>query len=152
MKLDRRRRRKGVPMRYSPSGRHDAAVMADTALVVEHRDVEPREVGAKAGRPEDRADLATRQVERERCVLHRGRRRPVQGVARTEAVLQGPLVDRVEQAVHLEVGEGALVPEAAGEQRGALPDRSQPTPDLDADGLEPVQVETGALRRADELW
>ena len=140
-------------MRYSPGADvDDAAVVADAALVVEHRHVEPREVGAEAGRPDDRPDLAARQVERERCVLHRCRRRPVHRIAGTEAMVQGPLVDRVEQAVHLEVREGALVPEATGEQRRAVPDRSQPTPDLDADGLQRVQVEAGALRRADELW
>ena len=44
---------------------HDTAVMADPALVVEDRNVEPRVVGAIAGRPDDRADVGTAQVEGE---------------------------------------------------------------------------------------
>ena len=49
----------------------DAAVVADAALVVEHRHVEPGEVGPVAGRPDDRLDLASREVERAAGVVAR---------------------------------------------------------------------------------
>ena len=43
----------------------DAAVVTDSALVVEHRHVEPRMVGAEAGRPQDGADVAPAQIDLE---------------------------------------------------------------------------------------
>ena len=53
---DFRRRRNGMPIRYMPGDGDHAAVVADAALAVEDRDVEPGIVGPEAGRPDDGPD------------------------------------------------------------------------------------------------
>ena len=78
--VDRRRRRTGRPSAYMPGAVDHAAVVAQPALGVEHVDVEPGVVGAAAGGPEDRADLAAGQVELPaRRGGHAGRARSVPG-------------------------------------------------------------------------
>ena len=63
----------------------------------------------------------------------------------------GPLVERVEEAVHLEVGQRKHVPQAAREERAAVAHHRQPADDLDAHGVERVEIERRALGRAHEL-
>ena len=43
-----------------------AAVVTDAALAIEHGDVQPRQIGAVAGRPDDRADAGAGEVQGER--------------------------------------------------------------------------------------
>ena len=62
-----------------------------------------------------------------------------------------PLVERVEQPIHLQVGQRELIAEPAREQRPAVAHRGQPADDLDAGRAERVEVERRALRRADQL-
>ncbi len=91
----------------------DSPVMADTTFAVEHGHIEPGKVRAKPRRPEDGPDLATAQVDAER------RRRldtgGLEAMGRLDLIVQsvfaGPFVDGVEQPVHLEVRQGALVPQ-----------------------------------------
>ena len=68
-----------------------------------------------------------------------------------EAVLRRPLVDGVEQPVHLEIGERALVAQRTGELRLAVPDPGETADQLHADGAERVEVERHALGRAHKL-
>ena len=49
--------------RIQPGRIDDAAVVPQVALAIDDRHVEPAVVGAKAGRPDDRPDLAAREVE-----------------------------------------------------------------------------------------
>ena len=67
------------------------------------------------------------------------------------AVLARPLVEGVEQAVHLEVGEREHVAQAAGEQRDAVAHRGPAAHQLDPHGGERVEVERHPLGGADEL-
>src|ERR1700734_1099637 len=50
--------------------RHDAAIVADVALQVDYRYVQPGVVGAESGRPDDRPDPRATQIhpERWRCL------------------------------------------------------------------------------------
>ena len=57
-----------------------------------------------------------------------------------------PLVERVEQPVHLEVGQRELIAQPAGKQRPAVAHRRQPADELDADRGERVEVERRPLR------
>ena len=62
-----------------------------------------------------------------------------------------PLVERVKQAVHLEVREREHVAQAAGEQRAAVTYRPPAAYQLDAHGGERVEIERRPLRSPDEL-
>ena len=62
-----------------------------------------------------------------------------------------PRIEPVEQAVHLEVGEGARVRQGAGELRQAVGDASQAADDRDALTGEVVDVDRSTVRRADQL-
>ena len=152
MKVDLRRRSTGRPERVEPGAVDDAAVVAQLALLVDDRDVEPGVVGAVAGRPHDGADLAAAEVELEAAGGRRPRRlRSLTGVGRVRAALRRPGVEAVEQPLLLEVGEREDVAQAAGEERGAVADR-RPAPDqVDAEVGERVEVERRALGGADEL-
>ncbi len=44
----------------------DAAVVTDLALAIEHRHIEPRIVGAEAGRPDDRPDVSAGEIHAQR--------------------------------------------------------------------------------------
>ena len=153
MNVDLRRRSTGRPSAYRPGRLDDAAVVPQVALLVEHRHVEPAVVRTKAGRPDDRPDLAAAQIELQpRRRRHAGR---LEALGRADvgvaAVRARPLVERVEQALHLEIGEREHVAQAAREQRAAVAHRGEPADELDADRAERVEIERGPLRRADEL-
>ena len=62
-----------------------------------------------------------------------------------------PLVEAIEQAVQLEIGETAGVGQPAGEEGHAVADRPEATDDLDAELGERVEVERSALGSADQL-
>src|ERR1700681_4758825 len=109
--------------------------MTDLALAVENRDVEPGMVGAEAGRPQDCPYPAPSQVHAERrCRLDLGRR---EAVWRRHLVIKageaGPFVDALEKAGELQIGEGTLVAERAGELGLALGDAGKPSDQLDPD-------------------
>src|SRR5690606_31381746 len=62
-----------------------------------------------------------------------------------------PLVEPVEQPVHLEIGEREQVLETAREERLAVADGGEPPDELDAGSAQGIQVERRSLGRADEL-
>ena len=62
-----------------------------------------------------------------------------------------PLVDGVEQAAELEVGELALVPQRPGDLRPTVADTREPADHLHADAHERVEVVGGPLGGAGEL-
>ena len=55
----------GQPQSVHPRCIDDASVVSQVTLVIDHRHVEPAILRTKAGRPQDRADLAIPQVETE---------------------------------------------------------------------------------------
>ena len=125
MKLDLRRRRNGMPIRYIPGESTTPPSWRTMPLASSTGDVEPGVVGAEAGRPDDRLDRAAGEIEAERRRLgHDRRREPVRRRHRVvDAVGRRPLVDGVEQPAELEVGELALVAQRPGELRAAVADR-----------------------------
>ena len=78
----------------------DAAVVADQALAVEHRHVEPRVVRPVAGGPDDRLDLAGGEIdaERRRRLDPRGRQAVRRLDRAVEAVVARPVVDECRAA------------------------------------------------------
>ena len=113
MKLDLRRRRKGRPNAYIPGASTTPPVVTQATLAIEHRHVEPGVVGAKAGGPDDRADLATLEIETQRGRFGNSDRLETTALRRRlhVAVVARPFVERVEQSLELEVGERARVAE-----------------------------------------
>ena len=116
--------------------------MTDSALVVEDRDVEPRVVGAIAGRPDDGSDAGATQIDLE----WRGAEQPsrlvsVRWADIVQAAAIGPAVEPVEQSVHLQVGESTGVGDTARELGDAVAQCTEPTDDLDAEIAEAVQVD-----------
>src|SRR5262249_11418579 len=126
----------------------DDAVVAEVALRIDDRHVEPAVLGPIAGRPHDRSDLAGSEVE-----LQSGRSRHLRRreALRNRAPVPGPLVERVQQPFHLQVGERAHVPAPAGEERSTVADGRPPTDELDAHRRQRVEVERRPFVRADEL-
>src|ERR1700722_15513210 len=98
----------GKPERVQSRAVDDTAVVPQLALRVEHRDVEPPVAGAEARRPDDRRDLAAAQVELERGRGgHQSRCEALWGVELgVTPAGERPLVEAVEQPVHLEYREG----------------------------------------------
>ena len=76
--------------------------------------------------------------------VRRRRRRPPRLTA-------GPFVERIQQPLHLEVGEREQVAQPAREERPPVAHGGEPADDLHADVAERVEVERRALRRAHEL-
>ena len=124
------------------AGRH-AAVVDDPAPAVEHRDVEPGQVGPVAGRPDDRADRPGPEVQGQRRGAHERRREPLTGCP-------GPGVDRVQQPPQLQVGQRAHVGQGAGELGDPAGDPGQPASQPHPGRGQRVQVH-GPARRADQL-
>jgi hypothetical protein len=107
----------------------------------------------EARRPDDGPDLASAEIQLEprrdrgACGLEAVRRVDV-GVASVRA---RPLVERVEQAIPLQVRERELVAEAAREECPAVANGREASDDLRATGGEGIEIERGAFRRTDEL-
>ena len=100
-----------------------------------------------------RANLAAAQIDLQRRGCRHARRLEALGRADV-GVASGrarPLVERVEQALHLQVGEREQVAQAAREERAAVADRRQPADQRDAHRGERVEIERGPLGRADQL-
>src|SRR5678815_3019536 len=110
----------------------DSAVVAQAPLAIKHRHVQPAKIRMKARRPEDRADAAVRQIERQRRLGCEARWRNLLGrLGRPHAlerrgglcpILRHPAVDRVQQTAELEISHRAMVAERAGELRLAIMD------------------------------
>ena len=112
-----------MPIRVHARGLDDAPVVADTALAVEDRHVEPRVVGAEPGRPDDGSDFTAREIDSRAAAMLRPRwvRSGVAGPTSPSSPFSArPFVDRVEQPVHLEVGQRALVSQRSRELRLAV--------------------------------
>ena len=92
---------------------HDAAVVLDPLVTIEYRKFQPGVVGPVTAGPDDRADLAALQIDTElRCSFDLGWFESVRSVdVVVESCARCPLVDRVEQAVHLQIGERTIVAE-----------------------------------------
>ena len=135
------------PDPVQPGGLRDhAAVVADLALAIDHRDVQPRVVGAEPGGPEHRLEALGDEVDQDPRVLVDPRR-----LGTRSLVVAGRLVDRVEQALELEVGEVADVAQRAGERGGAAVHRREASDERGAPRGEGVEVEVGPVGRSDEL-
>ena len=151
MKLDLRRRSTGSPSAYIPGVDH-AAVVPQVALLVDDGNVAAscsraetrsptRSTGSRrfAGRSASRDDSGARVGSK-----RSGRRR------RPSPLGARPLVERVEQALHLQIGEREHVPQPAREQRAAVAHGGEAPHELDADRGERVEIErrARACRRA----
>src|SRR6476620_8713633 len=96
--------------------------MAQSALRVDHRDIEPAVVGPKTRGPDDRADLAALEVELPPCgggnprrCAPRWRVDDVFGV-----IAAGPIIEGVQQSLELQVGQREHVAQPAGKQGAAI--------------------------------
>src|SRR6185503_13749533 len=125
-----------VEAQHIEAGRvDDSAVVAQAPLAIKHRQVQPAEIRMKARRPDDRADAAVGQIERQRrlgCearwhnLLSRlGRPYALERCGGLCPILHHPAVDRVEQSAELEISHRAMVAERAGELRLAIIDSYQ---------------------------
>src|SRR6185437_1631056 len=128
--------------------------MPQLAVVIEHRYLEPAVIGTKTRRPDNGADLAAAQIDRQ--ALRRWRARwlkPLYGAALevgTAAAM--PRVEGIEQAVHLQICQGQLVGEASRKECTAVAYQAQTTDQLDAGNPQCVQIERRALWCANQLW
>ena len=136
----------------SRAGDH-AALVVQLALRVDDRHVEPPVVRPETRRPHDRGDLATSQVKLQPRRLGHACRRETLGRAGLSVIplRLGPLVERVQQALHLEVREREHVPQATGEQRAAVTYRRPAAYQLDAHRGERVEIQRRPLGGPDEL-
>ena len=122
--------------------------MLDPLMTIEYRKFQPGVVGPVAAGPDDRADLTAVQINRELgCSLHL---RWFESVRSVDVVVESrprcPFVDRVEQAVHLQIGEGAHLAERAGELGDTIADAAEASDDADAIGGECVDVDRDPFR------
>lgn len=102
--------------------------------MVEDGDVEPGVVGAVAGCPDDGADVVSSQSDFEQGLGGQlSRLESVRWINVAATGAGSPLVEAVEEPVHFEVGEPAGVGKPSGELGDAVPDRAEPTDDLDAE-------------------
>src|SRR4051812_3613385 len=87
-----------------------ASVMADLALAIENRHLQPGIVRAVTGGPDDRANLAGGEINAEGWrAFHLGRGKAVRRIdLAVEAIPGRPLVYGVQQPVHLEIGHRAI--------------------------------------------
>lgn len=129
------------------------AVVTYVTGAVDDREVQPGEVGPVAAGPDDRPDIAPAEVDGQG--RRRGRVGRIEAVRGVDDVVEtggaGPGVEGVEEAVHLQVGEGAEVGERAGELGHAVAEPAEPPDELHPPGGERVQVDRGAFGSADEL-
>src|SRR4029079_9216220 len=84
-----------------------AAVVPQETFLVENRHVEPAVVRMEAGRPDDGANLAAAQIDLQ--PRRRGDARLLEALRRGDLQVPRtrtrPLIERIEQALHLEIGE-----------------------------------------------
>src|SRR4029077_17836157 len=110
-------------------------------------------IGTKSGGPHDRADLPAEQIDRKprRC----GCTRCLETLWTTNLDLkrgtEGPVVEGIEQPLHLEVSQREQIAKSSREKRAPATDSGQPPDNLDSRGAQNVEVERGAFGRADEL-
>ncbi len=153
MNVDARWRSTGRPSANRPGTVDHPAVVAQPALAVEHRHVQPAVVRPVPRRPHDRTELARGEVcLRPRRAGEPGRREPL-GIAEP-AVATGrerPLVEGVEQPGQLQIGQGEHVAQTSGEQRPAVAHRGPAADHLYAESRQRVQVERRPFRCAGQL-
>src|SRR5262249_10492012 len=89
----------------------DAAIVADPSFAIEDGHSEPGVVGAEAGSPYHRLDLAAAKIEgQRRRRLDRSRGKAMRRIdLAVDVIGVRPGVDSIEQPVHLEVGQLAHV-------------------------------------------
>ena len=151
--MDLRRRSTGSPRAYSPGRPGDTALVDQPALGVDHRHVEPPVVRPESGRPHDRGDLATPQVKLQPRRLGHARRREALGGSDLSVMplRLGPVVERAQQALHLQVCQREHVAQATGEQRAAVTYRRPAADQLDARRQRVRPTQRGPLRGPDQL-
>ena len=134
-------------------GLDDAAIVTDMALAVDYRHVKPGIVGTEAGCPEDGRDPGAGDVDSELRRSFDFRRLDAMRWLHlaVESVRGRPFVDPVEEPVHLEIREGALVPKRSRELRLAVPKPRETAHELHADSGERIEIEGTAFRAAREL-
>ena len=115
--------------------------------------VEPGIVRPKPGRPDDRADRAIPQIDFQRCggIGSRGIE-SLDGIdLGSDPGSCGPLVERGQHSIHLEICERTDVVQRSGELCLAIANPHESTADSDAIVDQPIQVEIGMICRAGKL-
>ena len=135
------------------SFRDHSRVVSQTSFSIENAGVEPRIVGTKAGRPDDRRDPAIPQIQAEGWrLLDSGRGESMRCLDLTfHPVLQHPVVDSAEEAVHLEVGQIAQVAQGAGQLGLPVDDPGHATDQSNSLVGQGIEVERPPLRCPDQL-
>ena len=146
MRLDFRRRRNGMPMQIEAGAGGHAAVVADAALPVEYRDIEPRQIRPESGGPDDRLDLAGAKIESQpRGRGNLGGGEPFAADRGRPRRFGRPCVERVEQPSQLQVSQRGDVGQRAGELRNPIPDAGQPADQSHTEPAQRVEVDGSAL-------
>ncbi len=131
----------------------DPALVAQFSLGTDHGGVEPRIIRPIACGPEDRADLTAAQVQRQ--PRRGGHARGCKALARRDfvcnVILTSPGIERIEQAVHLEVREREQMGETARKERAAIADGRQLADDPDARTRQGIQIQRDVAGRSDQL-
>ena len=138
---------------HAGSVQHHTAVVAEMAGRVEHRNLDPREVGMESCRPHDRGDLPAVQIQRQRSTPGDQCRFVTLGGPdlAVQSVFGDPQIDVIEQASELLVGRRAVVSQPTREHRQSVADGAESTPQLHACGGDGFEIEGATLRGADEL-
>ncbi len=155
MNVDLRRRSTGKPDRIEPRRVvDDAAVVAQMALAIDHAALRASRSRGESRSPR-RSSGSRRCADRARAASARARASARSARAAPTSASRAPharpLVERVEQPLHLQIRERELIAQPAREQRAAVADRAQAADDLDASAGERVEIERRVLGRADQL-
>ena len=118
----------GDPQSVKSRAVDHAALVAQLGLRVDHRHVEPRIIGPESRRPHDRADLAAPQVKLQRRRPGHTRRLEALGSAHliVTPVRMCPIVERVQQAPHLQVRERETLRRPPEKRARPLPASAKP--------------------------
>ena len=116
--------------------------IARNAIPAQHRQLQPAPVGPVAGGPQHRLHVGAQGQLQAWCRRHLRGSRPV-GFNRfgRQPVAAPPVIQCVEQALHLQVGQRAHVAQRSREQRAAVAHAGQPAHHLHAQVLQRVQVQ-----------
>jgi hypothetical protein len=129
-----------------------ASVVADTTFAIDDGHVQPGVVWAVSRGPHDGADSTVDQIEAESRGGGDSRRvESLWRIADFEARGVCPIIERLQQPVHLEIGHRAHVGQRAGELGLTTSDSSQSPDDLHSAIGERVQVNRAAFWGPDQL-
>src|SRR6266498_3805188 len=131
---------------------YDTAVVADPAAAIEHRQLQPGVVRVIAGCPDDSLDTTATQIDGQRRVGRHCRRLcSMWSVELVDLRTDRPLVEPVEQAIQLEVGQPTGVGKATREKGDSVAHGSKPTDNFHAELSERGEIDRATFGRPDEL-